>query len=90
MVQELGHDAGYQSHEEREVFKEQIKKALGNESISEMTTYDQVRIKIEELHKLGSEVYNYKFKIYDTDIVQFDNAKDSKQQPNDGTVGVNG
>lgn len=77
MVQELGAYAGYQSHDERETFKEEVKKALGNESISEMTTHEQVKTKIEELHRFAAETYSFTFKNYDTDIAWFNNATNS-------------
>lgn len=61
MVTELGKHLGYQSKDEREYFKEEVKRALGNESIAMMTTYDEVRIKVEELHKMASETFDYLF-----------------------------
>jgi len=77
MIRELAIHAGYQSKDDVETFKEQVKLQLGNESIADMNTYEQIRIKIEELHQLGNDHYDYRFKIYDTTIVQFDNKTDS-------------
>ena len=71
MVTELAAEAGYLSHKEREGFKEQVKQQLGNESISEMTDSAQVRTKIEELHQLAAEFYNYQFPSNDPDIFLF-------------------
>lgn len=71
MITQLAEYAGYISHKEREEFKEQIKGQLGGESISAMTEVKQVGIKIEELHQLASEFYNYKFPNDDPDIFIF-------------------
>jgi hypothetical protein len=71
MISELAREAGYHSREDREMFKEQIKQQLGNESISEMTEVFQVSTKIEELHKLALEFYEYKFPSNDSDIIIF-------------------
>lgn len=61
MVDELAKHAGYRSRKDRDLFKEQIKKELGDESIKEMTDIDQVSIKIEELHQLALSHYSYFF-----------------------------
>lgn len=61
MVDELAKHAGYRSRKDRDLFKEQIKKELGDESIKEMTEIDQVSIKIEELHQLALNHYSYFF-----------------------------
>ena len=61
MVDELAKHAGYRSRKDRDLFKEQIKKELGDESIKEMTEIDQVSIKIEELHQLALSHYSYFF-----------------------------
>ena len=68
MVVELGRYAGYVSHKDRETFKTMIKEKLGNESISDMTEPSQVSVKIEELHQLAAEFYDYKFPSNDPDI----------------------
>lgn len=62
MVDELAKHAGYRSRKDRDLFKEQVKNELGNESIKEMTEVDQVSIKIEELHQLALSHYSYFFK----------------------------
>lgn len=67
MVDELAKHAGYRSRSDRNLFKEQIKKELGGESIKEMTSLDQVSIKIEELHQLAVDHYSYFFKPYVND-----------------------
>lgn len=68
MVSELGKWLGYQSYKERELFKEQIKVELGNESIGDIREYDEIRIKIEELHQFALNEHNYKFPSNDTGI----------------------
>src|SRR6187455_2999618 len=78
MIRDLAIHAGYQSKEDIDTFKEQIKAQLGNESIREMTDYEQIRIKIEELHKLASDHYDYRFKVYDKTDINFN------PQPNQG------
>ncbi len=65
MVDELAKHAGYSSRKERDLFKDQVKAELGNESISEMTEVSQVSIKIEELHQLAVSHYSYFFKPYE-------------------------
>lgn len=75
MVTALAKHAGYVSHKEREQFKEEIKAHLGGESISAMTTKEQVLIKIEEVHQFAAEHYSYKFPSNDPDIVQFNNKR---------------
>lgn len=67
MVSELAEYAGYVSRKEKDQFKEAVKKELGNESIAEMITFDEIKIKLEELHKLAAEHYNYIFKPYNPD-----------------------
>lgn len=71
MITELGKFAGYISHAEREHFKVQIKQSLGGESVSDMTEANQVSVKIEELHLLALEHYDYKFPSNDPDITLF-------------------
>lgn len=71
MVSELAKFAGYCSHSDREKFKLFVKQHLGNESIRDMTESAQVSVKIEELHKLASEFYNYQFPNNDPDILTF-------------------
>lgn len=61
MVTELGKYLGYQSYKDRQLFKEQVKAELGGESIAEMTEYDQIRIKIEELHQWAGTHHNFIF-----------------------------
>ena len=65
MVSELATFAGYHSRKDKELFKEQIKQELGNESLAEMTDIMQVGIKIEELHQLAANHYNYQFTPYE-------------------------
>lgn len=65
LVTELAEHAGYMSKSEKDLFKQQIKEQLGNESIREMTDMMQVSIKIEELYRLAAEHYGYQFMPYD-------------------------
>lgn len=64
MVDELAKFAGYHSRKDRDLFKEQIKQELGNESLAEMTDIMQVSIKIEELSQLAAIHYQYQFMPY--------------------------
>lgn len=64
MVTELAKFAGYVSHKERELFKGQVKDELGGESIADMLTTEEVHVKIEELHQLAKEHYDYFFPPY--------------------------
>lgn len=73
MVTQLAKHSGYLSQQDREQFKEQLKAELGGESISEMTEIEQVAIKIEELHLLAMNHYNFKFPTNDPDIIIFNN-----------------
>jgi hypothetical protein len=68
MVTELGKYLGYQSHKDRELFKLQIKEHLGNESIADMQDYDQIRIKIEELHQFAINEHHYLFPSHDSGL----------------------
>lgn len=68
MVTELGKWIGYQSYSDRQLFKEQIKKELGSESIADMVTVDEIRTKIEELHQFAAMHYNYIFITNEPDI----------------------
>lgn len=61
MVDTLALYCGYMSRKDKELFKEQVKKELGNESIAEMTTIEQVTTKIEELHQLAITEHNFMF-----------------------------
>lgn len=71
MITELGKYCGYSSYKDRELFKNQIKEELGGESIADMITKDQVRVKIEELHELAGKQYGYVFPQNDPDIISF-------------------
>lgn len=64
LVTELANYTGMQSRKDKDLFKEQIKKELGNESIADMVTLEQVAIKIEELYNLAANFYEYHFKDY--------------------------
>lgn len=61
MVTELGNYLGYLSNEDRELFKEQVKVQLGNDSIASMTEMIQVEAKIEEFIWLAATHYDYIF-----------------------------
>lgn len=65
MVTELANHCGYMSKKDRELFKEQIKAELGDESIADMTDPLQIGIKIEELHNLAQNHYSFTFPIYE-------------------------
>ena len=62
MITELGKYLGYQSRVDRELFKEQIRKELGNESLAEMQEFQDVYTKIEELHEFALTNFRYTFK----------------------------
>lgn len=64
MVDELARNAGYLSHQDRTKFKQQVRKELGDESIAEMTTIEEVWTKIEELQELARIHYDYIFLPY--------------------------
>ena len=59
MVKELGREAGYQSREEQEMFKQQIKQVLKVPSIMEIDDLDDMRATIEALRREASETFNY-------------------------------
>lgn len=61
MVDELAKHAGYLSYDDRKLFKEQIRTALGSESIAEMEEITSVQIKIEELNNFALVNYEYFF-----------------------------
>lgn len=68
MVSELAKHLGYLSRQDRELFKEQIKKELGHESIAEMLNPDDIYIKVEELHAFALKQFNYYFKPFIPEI----------------------
>lgn len=71
MISELGKFAGYQSREDKESFKEQVRDQLGIESVAKITDCDEMRIFIESLHELAQKHYGYTFKPNDPDIITF-------------------
>lgn len=61
MVGELGKHAGYIGREDRELFKEQVKKHLQLDSIAHIDNYDRMLEIIEELHLFAQTEYGYVF-----------------------------
>jgi hypothetical protein len=61
MVDELGIHLGYMSNHDKKIWREQLKLHLGNDSISEMKTFQEISIKLEELHVFARTEHNYYF-----------------------------
>jgi len=74
MVRELCLYAGYVSHQDRELFKTQVKQQLSIKSIKDIESKEEMGAAIEGLHKLAAEHYTYTFKDA-ADLFTFDFSK---------------
>lgn len=78
MVTELGKYAGYSSHKEREVFKEQVRTQLKIDSMTTVKTAEDWQAAIEGVHQLAGEHYHYTF-LQDGPIIKINNGKSDKE-----------